>query len=112
MDEDYFEKKLSDAFNGNFNFTVMYGRDTITSDIDPYDDEVLCCIDMVKCREVFKNFRLKSVSYEYPSDDMMSGNEVADETHFVGINFDDVTYEDIDKFCEILRLNYKEILDV
>lgn len=105
----YFEEKLTEAFQNDFEFFVRY--ESISTNIDAYDDELIKAIDVKKCREVFPKFSLKYVEYDYPSDDFMSGNETADEIHFIGIDKELITKENIDRLCSILATCYKNYVN-
>lgn len=99
----YFENKLKKDFEY---FNIYIQGDTICSDIDYCDDDFIEKIDFKKCKEIFPNFKMICVSYEYPSmDEYTIGNETAQELHFSGIDIENITKNKIDKFCDIFKYN-------
>jgi len=98
---EYFEKKLKNNFE---DFDIYIHGDTICTNIDCFDDEFIDSIDFKKCKNIFPDFKMKCVQYEYPSmDEYTLGNEKAEELYFNGIDIDNITKDKIDKFCDIFE---------
>ncbi|MEA2050956.1 MAG: hypothetical protein U9O56_09535 [Campylobacterota bacterium] len=106
--EEYFETKLNEAFQNDFEIYIQYH--SISTNID-WDDALLSSLDFGKCKEIFPNFTTRYIEYEYPSEDMISGNETAQEVHFAGIDISKLTKNQVDDFCDIMANGYSKSLN-
>ena len=106
---DYLEEKFDEALCGDYNVTVM--GESILTDIDMFDSDLLKSLNMKKCKEVVPSFTYDSLVYQAPAEDGMSGNDTMEEIQFTaGVDFEDLSVEQVDKLCAIIAEGYRQYL--
>lgn len=102
----YFEKKLNEAFDNDFE--IYLRGDTICTNLNYHDDELIGVFNIKECEKIFPNIKLQYAGYEYPNADE-SGNDTMEVITLRGIAMDTITKEKIDKFCTILEKGYRYV---
>ncbi|WOE70261.1 hypothetical protein RZR97_01505 [Hydrogenimonas thermophila] len=65
--KEYFQKKLDEIFADKIEMSLW--QDSIWTDIDSYDEDLIFSFDYKKIQEIFPNFGIEHVEFDYIGDD-------------------------------------------